>query len=127
MAMRFPDAVILDLQQPISEYEKEVKHLDAVLDINPASMVSWLSCYIDDYVHADDQVDNAIMDIACSDHEIPEKAMEQFADAALGLGLSMVEEMREKGVFTPDEGRFPYAYSGMLGKSVLFRRIEEKG
>jgi hypothetical protein len=115
------------LQQPISEYEKEVKTLDHVLDTSPASMVSWLSCYIDDYAHADDQVDNAVMDIISSDSDLDQKIMEQFSDAALGLGLAMVDELRQKGVFTPDEGRFPYAYSGLLGKAVIFRRIEEKG
>ncbi|SOE87973.1 hypothetical protein SAMN05446927_6562 [Caballeronia arationis] len=127
MAVRFPDAVILDLRQPISEYEKEVKHLGALLDTGPAAMVSWLSCYIDDFAYADDQVDNAVMDIACSDHEIPEKAMGQFSDAALGLGLAMVDELRQKGIFTPEEGRFPYSYVGLIGKSVIVRRIKEEG
>jgi hypothetical protein len=125
MAVRYPDAVILDLRQPLSEYEKEVKHLEQLLNTDPAAMVSWLSCYIDSYAHADDQVDNAVMDIACSDYEIPQKAMEQFSDAALGLGLSMVDELREKGIFTPEEGSFPYSYAGLIGKSVIFRRITE--
>jgi hypothetical protein len=127
MAVRYPDAVILDLQQPISEYEKEVKGLEDVLDTQPASMVSWLSCYVDSYAHADDEVDNAVMDIISSDNDLDQKIMEKFADAALGLGLAMVDQLRQKGIFTPDDGRFPYAYSGLLGKSVIFRRIEEKG
>jgi hypothetical protein len=67
------------------------------------------------------------MDIACSDHEIPEKAMGQFSDAALGLGLAMVDELRQKGIFTPEEGRFPYSYVGLIGKSVIVRRIKEEG
>jgi hypothetical protein len=90
-------------------------------------MVSWLSCYVDSYAHADDEVDNAVMDIISSDNDLDQKIMEKFADAALGLGLAMVDQLRQKGIFTPDDGRFPYAYSGLLGKSVIFRRIEEKG
>jgi hypothetical protein len=127
MAVRYPDAVILDLRQPISEYEKEVKNLDSLLDTDPASMVSWLSCYIDACAHADDQIDNAVMDIINSDTEVPEKVMGQFSDAALGLGLAMVDELRQKGIFTPEEGRFPYSYVGLIGKSVIFRRIKEEG
>ncbi|MBB5409261.1 hypothetical protein HDG34_003202 [Paraburkholderia sp. HC6.4b] len=117
-----PDTVILDLRSAIDEYERDVKHLTGVLDTDPGAMVSWLACYVTTREWAEDEIQNAVIDAVCDDDDTPPDALEKFSDAAFGLGLSMVRKLEECGIFSRSDGQFHYTYSGLLGRSAVFRR-----
>jgi hypothetical protein len=122
MMPHYPDTVILDLRAAITEYERDVKELDDVLDTDPHSMLTWLSCYLTSRECAEDEIDNAVMDAVSSDCDTPWEKLGQFSDAALGLGLSMVRKLEESGIFPAQGGELPYTYSRLLGKCAVFRR-----
>ena len=125
MTLHQPDTVILDLSSAIREYKHVVRDLANVLDTNPDEMLSWLSCYVSTREWAEDQIDTAVMDVigcvSCDDN-IPPETLEKFSDAALGLGLTILKKLEEAGLFSCEDGEFPYAYSSLLGKSAVFRR-----
>ncbi|WP_233874951.1 hypothetical protein [Paraburkholderia adhaesiva] len=125
MTLHQPDTVILDLGSAITEYEREIKDLDNVLETDPGEMVSWLSCYVGSREYAEDQLDVAIMDaVGCAscNNDISDAALGKFSDAALGLGLSLIKKLEESGLFAHEDGEFPYTYSSLLGKAAVFRR-----
>jgi hypothetical protein len=123
-ALHCPDTVIVDLGPAIREYEREVLDLATVFDTSPHEMLSWLACYLSNRECAEDEIDNAVMDAVSSTFnvDVADDAMMRFFDAALGLGLTMVQKLKESGIFMRENGDFPYAYDCLLGRSMVFRR-----
>ncbi|MBB5409263.1 hypothetical protein HDG34_003204 [Paraburkholderia sp. HC6.4b] len=125
MTVHYPNTVIVDLGTAIKDYRRELKCLDSLVDTDPNSMLSWLSSCITTADHAEDEVDNAIMESISANIDIPSDEIGTYFDAALGLGFTMVKELRDKQIFPPrssSNGEFPYEFVCLLGSSAVFTR-----
>jgi hypothetical protein len=126
--LRIPDSFILDLGDPVTSYEKQVKPIGNKVQTDVSHLVNYITDHISSRDYDETELYDAVAEISFNMEEagVQPNVTNCFTDAAMKLGTSMVKQLNNFGLYDPNDGRFDFYFAGWASdKAAVFRRREE--